>query len=118
MAQKGSVIHDPKLTAQLITLGNNMVRQIRENANEIIDECKRMTDESTGILIGGDGEKYIEDFKTISRAYKNLADSFANMVQQVDKTLAPMLKLSNGATDQVGDSAKKVQNDMGVMAKE
>lgn len=119
MGYKGplDVVTDGPAINEIIVFANQYRQEVSEQTDLICNICQGMTDNEA--LNGGDGEEIKANFKTIASGCKQLESSVKNIVDNLNKNLESIIKMSKGTTTAAStDAAKKAAAGMGVLKKE
>lgn len=119
MGTKGplDVVTDGPAINEIIVFANQYRQEVTEQAERICQLCQQMTDNES--LNGGDGEEIKANFKTIASGCKQLEASAKNIVDNLNKNLESIIKMSKGTTTAAStDAAKKAAAGMGVLKKQ
>lgn len=119
MANKGplDVVTDGPAINEIIVFANQYRQDILENCQIIQDECKKCTEDDS--LNGGDGEEIKANFMVIASGCRKLEESVKSIVDNLNKNLEVIIKMSKGTTlGSSTESAKKAAAGMNVMKKE
>ena len=83
--------------------------------NDLIDNCKKLGDEDTGIMTGGAGDELRAAVQTLSQGVDNLVNNTANIVSILDHHLNLTLRANQTDTSEVNDAAKKNAAKLGTL---